>query len=78
MQEPNGLFRSLEEADAGIIRRIAQAGKREVPIFGVGEVVPIRGGNFRVLALDGRLLVLSGVSREEANAWYAAQTSTQA
>lgn len=77
MQEPDGTFRKLFDDEAAVLRRIAGAGGRELPIFGVGEVVPIRGGNFRVLALDGRLLVLSGVSTEEADAWYFAQSGSK-
>lgn len=77
MQEPDGTFRKLTGENAAILRRIAEAGGRELPIFVVGEVVTIRSGNFQVLALDGRLLVLGGVSKEEANTRHAATAGAQ-
>lgn len=61
MQQPDGTIRGLDEFEAGFIRRIAEAGNREAPIYRVGEVVELRSGKFRVLAFGGSLLVLEGV-----------------
>jgi hypothetical protein len=64
MQQPDGTFKILPEFEADFIRKIAAAGNREPPIFTVGEVFEVRSARFRVLALDGRLLVLEGVPSE--------------
>lgn len=58
-----GMFDELSGEDAARLRRIFEAGNRDVPIFEVGEEITIREGRFRVLALDRRLMVLEGVPR---------------
>lgn len=65
MQEPDGRLLPITDADAGVLRRIAGAGGRELPIFRKGEVVRVRGGAFRVVAWGDRVLVLEGVSEVE-------------
>jgi hypothetical protein len=62
MQDPkDGYLKELKPGDAEILRRIADAGKIELPIFAVGEPIEIRNAHFRVVAFSGNLLVLAGV-----------------
>lgn len=61
MQQMDGTIREIGEDDAQRIRRIFAAGKREAPIFKIGEEITVSGGRFKVLAFGGRLLVLEGL-----------------
>lgn len=56
-----GRFREIDPGEAETLRRIFGAGNRDVPIFAVGDEFEIRNAHFRVLALDGHLLVLQGI-----------------
>lgn len=59
-----GWFNPLEPDEANVLRRIFEAGNRELPIFEVGEIIEIRNGRFEVLALSGDLFVLRGLPRQ--------------
>lgn len=61
MQQPDGTIQPIPDFAADVLRNIAKAGGRELPIFKRGEEVAVSGGRFRVLAWGGSLLVLEGV-----------------
>lgn len=56
-----GEFRQLSAEEHGLLGRLFGAAKMEAPLFKVGDEIEIRNGRFRVLALDGHLLVLEGI-----------------
>lgn len=62
MQQENGTMKMLSEAEAAAIRdRLGPEERTLTPIFKVGELLEIRGGKFRIIALGTNGMRLRGV-----------------
>ena len=62
MQREDGTMKILTEAQARALRESEIAENRTLtPIFKVGELLEIRGGKFRIMALGKTSMRLSGV-----------------
>lgn len=62
MQQENGTMKMLTEAQLAALREGQTPEERTLtPIFRVGELLEIRGGKFRIMALGTKGMRLRGV-----------------
>lgn len=62
MQQNDGTMKMLSEAEAAAIReRLGPEERTLTPLFRVGELLEIRGGKFRIVALGTNGMRLRGV-----------------
>lgn len=62
MQQENGSMKMLDEAAAQALRdRLGPEERKLTPLFRVGELLEIRGGKFRIVALGSTGMRLRGV-----------------
>ena len=62
MQREDGKMKLLSEAEAAAIRdRLGPEERTLTPLFSVGELLEIRGGKFRIVALGTNGMRLRGV-----------------
>lgn len=62
MQQPDGTMRMLSAAQAEALRDSKTPEERTLtPLFQVGELLEIRGGKFRIVALGTKFMRLQGV-----------------
>lgn len=62
MQQNNGTMKMLSEAEAAALReRLGPEERTLTPLLRVGELLEIRGGKFRIVALGTNGMRLRGV-----------------
>jgi len=62
MQQANGTMKKLSDAQAAALRDdMTQEERTLMPLFSVGELLEIRGGKFRIVALGRKYMRLQGV-----------------
>lgn len=66
MQEPSGTMKMLSEHDAKVFKefmadKMTPEERTLMPLFSVGELLEIRGGKFRIIAVGASGMRLRGV-----------------